>query len=131
MKSCDASDPLQGILTRDPRYAAEAYEFVRAALGYTIRKLETPRHVSGHELLEGVREFALAEYGPMTRTVLEGWGIRATEDVGEIVFNLVEAGLLGKTERDSRADFADGYDFDEVFRKPFAPASGRKKVSGG
>ncbi len=108
MKHPDTADLLQTILTRDPRYTAEAYAFVRAGLDYTVRRLEKPRHVSGRELLDGIREFALAEFGPMAKTVLNGWGIQRTEDVGEIVFNMVETGLLGKTDKDSRADFANG-----------------------
>jgi uncharacterized repeat protein (TIGR04138 family) len=123
MKHPNTEDLLQTILTRDPRYAAEAYAFVRSGLDYTVRRLEKPRHVSGQELLDGIREFALAEFGPMTQTVLNGWGIQRTEDIGEIVFNMVESGLLGKTEKDSRDDFSNGYDFDEAFRKPFRPAS--------
>ena len=129
MKHPNAEELLESILTRDPRYAADAYIFVRAGLDYTVRRLEKPRHVSGRELLDGIREFALSEFGPMTQTVLNGWGIRRTEDVGEIVFNMVETGLLGKTEKDSRADFANGYSFDEAFRKPFRPvvvAHGRR-----
>jgi uncharacterized repeat protein (TIGR04138 family) len=122
MKHPNTEDLLQNILTRDPRYAAEAYAFIRAGLDYTVRRLDKPRHVSGQELLDGIREFALAEFGPMTKTVLNGWGIACTEDIGEIVFNMVENGLLGKTDKDSRADFANGYDFDEAFRKPFRPA---------
>lgn len=121
MKTPKAADLLQSILFRDPRYTAEAYEFVRAGLDYTVRRLERPRHVSGQELLDGIREFALAEFGPMARTVLTSWGIHRTEDVGEIVFNMVETGLLGKTDQDDRADFANGYDFDEAFCKPFRP----------
>ena len=126
MKQPNAEDLLEDILARDPRYTAEAYAFVRAGLDHTVRRLEKPRHVSGQELLDGIREFALAEFGPMTKTVLNGWGIKRTEDVGEIVFNMVETGLLGKTEKDSRADFANGYDFDEAFRKPFQPRSAGK-----
>ncbi|MCU0857528.1 MAG: hypothetical protein MUC65_03885 [Pontiellaceae bacterium] len=122
MKTPNAEEILQAVLSRDPRYPAEAYVFVRTGLDYTVRRLEKPRHVSGQELLDGIREFALSEFGPMTKTVLSGWGIRRTEDVGEIVFNMVESGLLGKTEKDSRADFANGYDFDEAFCKPFRPA---------
>lgn len=123
MKHLNAEELLKTILSRDPRYAGEAYAFVRAGLDYTVRRLEKPRHVSGQELLDGIREFALAEFGPMSKTILNGWGIFRTEDVGEIVFNMVETGLLGKTEKDSRADFANGYDFDEAFRKPFRPAT--------
>lgn len=123
MKSPGVGETLQNILSRDPRYTVEAYAFIRMGLDYTVRRLEQPRHVSGRELLDGIREFALSEFGPMTKTVLNGWGIRRTEDIGEIVFNMVEAGLLGKTDKDSRADFSGGYDFDEVFCKPFRPAS--------
>lgn len=112
---------LEGLLSRDPRYTMEAYAFVRGGLDFTVRRLDKPRHVSGQELLAGIREFALDEFGPMTKTVLDAWGIRRTEDVGEIVFNLVETGLLGKTDEDDRADFANGYDFDEAFRKPYQP----------
>lgn len=127
MKHPNIEDLLQTLLRRDPRYAAEAYAFVRAGLDYTVRRLDKPRHISGQELLDGIREFALAEFGPMTKTVLKGWGISRTEDVGEIVFNMVETGLLGKTEKDNRADFANGYDFDEAFRKPFQPAPAKTK----
>ena len=123
MKPSNAEEILKNILDGDPRYTAEAYGFVRMGLDYTVRRLDKPRHVSGQELLDGIREFALSEFGPMTKRVLSGWGIHRTEDVGEIVFNMVDAGLLGKTEKDSRADFANGYDFDEAFCKPFRPAT--------
>ncbi|MBM4153239.1 MAG: hypothetical protein FJ220_06940 [Kiritimatiellaceae bacterium] len=129
MKPPSTEDVLQMILAKDPRYTVEAYAFVRIGLDFTVRRLEAPRHVSGQELLEGLREFALSEFGPMTKTVLGSWGIHRTEDVGEVVFNLVESGLLGKTEKDSRADFANGYDFDEAFRKPYQPkAASRRKA---
>ena len=125
MKTPTAEELLDGILARDPRYTVEAYAFVRGGLDFTVRRLKKPRHISGQELLEGIRKFAIAEFGPMTKTVLNGWGIEQTEDVGEIVFNMVETGLLGKTEKDNRADFANGYDFDEAFRKPFQPIAAR------
>jgi uncharacterized repeat protein (TIGR04138 family) len=80
--------------------------------------------VSGQELLEGIREFALEQYGPMTFALLEGWGLRRCEDFGEIVFHLVDYGVLGKTEQDRREDFAGGYDFREAFLRPFEPARG-------
>ena len=121
MKHPTPEELLNGILARDPRYTVEAYSFVRGGLDFTVRSLEDPRHVSGQELLKGIREFAIDEFGPMTKTVLNEWGIMCTEDIGEIVFNMVETGLLGKTDKDSRADFANGYNFDEAFRKPFRP----------
>ncbi len=116
------------ILAKDPRYQRDAYLFVKDALDYTQKLVLKEnkgemRHVSGQELLLGIRDYALAQFGPMTQMVFEEWGIKRCEDFGEIVFNMVEIGLLGKTDQDSRADFANGYDFDAAFRKPFLPAS--------
>ncbi|MCX7722391.1 MAG: hypothetical protein N2379_04945 [Verrucomicrobiae bacterium] len=128
MQRLSFDEVIEQILAKDKRYARDAYEFVREALDYTQKKLfkhkprETP-HVTGQELLEGIREFALQRFGPLTLLVFDEWGIRSTEDFGEIVFNMVDAGLLAKTEKDSRADFANGYDFDEAFRQPFLPSS--------
>lgn len=123
MNGSENSDPMQAILARDLRYQPEAYEFVREGLGVTVRKLKAPRHISGQELLDGLRSYALQEFGPMAKTVLNGWGICRTEDFGAIVFNLVDVGLLGKTEEDRLEDFSNGYDFDEAFRKPFRPST--------
>ena len=125
MKPPSAEKLLEDILVRDPRYTVEAYAFVRAGLDFTVRRLDKPRHVSGQELLTGIRIIALEEFGPMAKTVLNDWGIKRTEDVGEIVFNMVETGLLGKTAEDNRDDFANGYDFEEAFRKPFKPIIAR------
>ena len=123
---------LEQILAKDPRYHRDAYLFVREALDHTQKAIVKenrgqPRHVTGQELLGGIREFALAQFGPMTLTVFEEWGIRHCRDFGEIVFNMVEASLLAKTEKDSRADFADGYDFTEAFRNPFLPSARLKR----
>lgn len=115
------TDLLEPILASDERYTAQAYVFVREGLDHTVRKLKKPRHVSGMELLDGMREYALQEYGPVTKRVLSEWGINECVDFGHIVFNLVDAGLLGKTEEDSIEDFMGGYDFHEAFIKPFQP----------
>ncbi len=117
---------LERILARDARYQRDAYLFLREALDFTQKKVskenkDTVRHVTGQELLEGIREFALTQFGPMTVTVFEEWGVRRGEDFGEIVFNLVENGLLSKTEQDSRDDFKGVYNFDQAFRQPFLP----------
>jgi uncharacterized repeat protein (TIGR04138 family) len=77
--------------------------------------------VTGRELLSGIRTYALAQFGPMAMTVLDEWGVTRCEDFGEIVFNMVDAGLLSKTDSDSREDFQGGYSFDEAFRNPFLP----------
>ena len=112
--------------SRDPRYDVDAYLFLRDALDFTIAGLPRspgarPRHVRGPELLRGFRDLALREFGPLAHTVLEVWGVRRCEDVGEMVFHLIEVGAFGKTEEDSREDFANGYDFDDAFRRPFLP----------
>ena len=81
------------------------------------------RHVSGQELLDGIREFALKQYGPMTQLVLQEWGIYRCEDFGEIVFNMIDYQILKKTSNDSREDFKGGYEFNDAFKKPFQPLS--------
>lgn len=123
------NDPLAPVLAKDPRYNREAYLFLREALEFTQRHVkresDLTRHVSGRELLDGIREFALKEYGPMTMLVLEEWGVRRCEDFGEIVFNMVEHQILKTTDNDTREDFKGGYDFADAFRAPFRPAKGR------
>ena len=96
-------------------YQPEAYSFVLDALQFSVRKKKVPGHVSGQELLDGIREFGLREYGPMVRTVFEHWGVRQTIDFGYIVFDLIQAGFLRKRDEDSLEDFKDRYDFKEVF----------------
>ncbi|AKJ64327.1 Minf_1886 family protein [Kiritimatiella glycovorans] len=128
MKPTNPEEALRQMLLDDPRYSEEAYRFVQEGLSFTARKLERPaegpgRHISGAELLDGLREYALQEYGPMAKRVLNHWGVHSCIDFGHIVFNMVEAGMLGKTEEDSLRDFEGGYDFDEAFRRPYAPDS--------
>ena len=122
MKTPGTEELLEPILKRDPRYTVEAYFFIREALDHTVRQLETPRHISGQELLDGIRKYALGEYGPVTQRVLSEWGITECVDFGHIVFNLVNEGLLGKTDEDSLDDFSNGYDFTEAFLQPFRPS---------
>lgn len=124
MKKISYTEALAQIVREDPRYDEQAYLFIREALDYTIQKLDKPlegpgRHVSGTELLDGIRDFALREFGPLAYRVLGHWGVHSCEDFGEMVFNLVDKGILGKTEHDSRGDFRGGYDFEEAFRTPF------------
>ncbi len=103
------------ITKQDPRYKPEAYFFVLAALHFTVSHLPERRHITGQELLAGIRIYGLDQFGPLARQVFEYWRIRSTEDFGRIVFALVEAKLLGKTEEDSLADFKEVYDFSEAF----------------
>jgi uncharacterized repeat protein (TIGR04138 family) len=112
---------LEQVLAEDRRYAREAYYLVLEALSFTCRELEREGHVTGRELLEGLRKHVLKEYGPMARVTLSEWGIERCEDVGAIVFNLVNHNLLRKTDEDSIEDFSGGYDFREAFEAPFEP----------
>lgn len=105
------------VLDRDRRYDPESYSFVMAALNFTTKKLKRNGHVTGEELLDGIREYGLELFGLLTRLVFEHWGIKATDDFGEIVFNMIGAGMLGKTEKDSKKDFSNRYDFKAAFDK--------------
>ena len=119
-------DPkLAEVVQRDPRYAYEAYEFIDRALHHAQKLLGKQRppdaipgdprlHVSGKELLDGIRSLALAEFGLLAKTVFEMWGVHRTDDFGNIVFNLIEAGLMSKTPEDNLADFCDVYDFEQA-----------------
>jgi uncharacterized repeat protein (TIGR04138 family) len=128
MQEANFEIKLDQILALDKRYPREAYLFVREGLDFTQKlilreKRGTLRHVSGQELLDGIRQFAVQQFGPMAPTVFEEWGITRCADFGEIVFNMVEASLLAKTEKDTREDFQNGYDFIDAFRKPYLPGS--------
>jgi uncharacterized repeat protein (TIGR04138 family) len=120
------AEAVEAICEKDRRFDPEAYAFLRDALNFTIKlqkkdKKGGSRHVSGQELVEGVRQYALREFGPMVVTVFDYWGIEKTDHFGQMVFNLIEAGVFGKTDTDSREDFKDGYSFHEAFVVPFQP----------
>src|SRR5919197_3841874 len=127
MQKIGFAEALDLIVANDPRYTRDAYVFLRDALDFTTKqqkkiKGSTVRHVAGPELLEGVRQYALKEFGPMVMSVFSFWGIHCCEDIGNMVFNLIGAGIFGKTEEDSIEDFKSVYDFEEAFVRPFAPA---------
>ena len=100
---------------KDLRYKPEAYLFVLAALHFTVSSLSETRHVTGQELLTGIRLYGIDQFGPLTAQVFEHWGIKDTEDFGHIVFKLIETRLMSKTEEDCLEDFDDVYDFAEEF----------------
>ncbi len=130
MEKLNFEEVVERIVAQDPRYRPEAYEFLREALEFTQKEVarekdERERHVTGQQLLDGVRGYALKEYGPMARMVLAEWGIRRGEDIGELVFNLIDHQVLKKTATDTREDFKGGYDFEAAFRDPFLPPSMR------
>lgn len=124
---------IKDLFKEDPRFSSEAYAFIQESLAYTVKMLEhepTASHnISGAELLEGVRKYALEEFGPLAKTVLNTWGMTRCEDFGAVVFHLVDKGILRKTDEDSIGDFSNGYDFDAAFLKPFQPdlSKGRRK----
>jgi len=132
----DPGHPIAKLLQEDRRYPLEAYVFIFEALNYAQNVLnmgaESPsepiaddalpsaeRHVSGRELCEAIRRYALHQYGYMAKTVLNQWGIYGTGDFGEIVFNLIRAGQMRKTPSDARVDFDNLYDFDAAFKENF------------
>ncbi len=123
----DTWKKLQKVVSKDLRYSMQSYQFIFEALDYTASQLgkkynssvEEERHVTGQELSEGIKQFAREKFGYMTRIVLEQWGITKSGDFGEIVFNLVDSGLMGKTETDTLDDFKDLYDFYIEFDEKF------------
>ena len=133
MQEVNFDEVVMQILGKDARYSRDAYVFLREGLDFTQKLISkenrgATRHVTGQELLDGLRQFALQEFGPMAKTVLEEWGLTQCADFGNIVFNMVEIGLLAKTDKDSHDDFQTGYDFTDAFCKPFWPASRRAVV---
>jgi uncharacterized repeat protein (TIGR04138 family) len=106
---------LDRLMERNPRFHGKAYLFLLTALHEVLDSLEERRHISGGELADGVKRLALQQFGPMARTVLAHWGIHSTEDLGAIVFAMVECGILEKQEEDRMEDFHALFDFEEAF----------------
>ena len=119
-----AEEVIGRLREKNPRFHGKAYLFLLSALHRVIDELDEPRHISGQELAGGVRSLALDRYGPMARTVLEHWGIHTTEDLGDIVFAMVEFGILTKQDEDRREDFRDVFDFAEAFEQDYPWAAG-------
>src|SRR5262249_26486742 len=127
MQKIGFAEALESVISNDPRYQRDGYIFLRDALDFTTKQQKkikgvSVRHVTGPELLDGARQYALKEFGPMVMTVFDSWGIHSCEDIGHMVFNLISAGVFGKTDEDSIEDFKNVYDFQGVFVQPFAPA---------
>jgi uncharacterized repeat protein (TIGR04138 family) len=106
------------------RFAEAAYFFVLEAVDYTLflqgKRQGAPesRHISGRELLDGIRRCALEEFGPLAPFAFRSWGVHRTEDFGTIVFEMVDGGLLNRAESDHPRDFVDGFDFAQAFAEP-------------
>jgi uncharacterized repeat protein (TIGR04138 family) len=133
----DPDHPLAELLRRDRRYHRDAYFFVFEALRFAQDQLglgrplpddvedEQQRHVTGQQLCEAIRRYAVQQYGLMSKSVLNEWGVRSTNDFGEIVFNLIDIGQMKKTDTDRREDFDNVFDFDEGLRDAFLPITSR------
>ena len=127
------TNPIKKLLDDDPRYPLEAYQFVREGLAYahnvlnmagdgqdpTLLETQAERHLTGQQLCEAIREYAVEQYGYMARTVLGNWGLHSTSDFGDVVYNLINVGLMKQSKEDRREDFNDVYDFDQVFGEDF------------
>jgi len=125
MQKLEFGEALEQILNKDPRFHPDAYHFLREGLDHTLkvrkRAKEATGHVTGQQLLEGIRQYALKQFGPMVLTVFEYWGVRCGEDFGQMVFNLIEVGIFGKSATDSVEDFKNGFSFHNAFVVPFLP----------
>ncbi|MFW5996831.1 MAG: Minf_1886 family protein [Lentisphaeria bacterium] len=126
------SKAIDRVVDTDPRYKRDAYIFLSEVVEYASQATESkpggaPKHISGSSLLDAFREYAVQQFGPLALEVLNDWGLHSTEDVGEIVFNMVEFGLLGAQEQDSRDDFINGYDFRKTFLPPFNSGTSKQK----
>ncbi|MEO6873216.1 MAG: Minf_1886 family protein [Opitutaceae bacterium] len=138
MQDPDFAEIVGLICKEDGRFDRKAYDFIRLGLDHAVKELKKKdttrvsrsRHVSGPELLEGIRVYALDQFGPLAKTVLNSWGVKRCSDFGDIVFNLIEYNVFSKTDNDRREDFSDIYTFDEAFVKPFLPARSRKSAAG-
>lgn len=110
---------------RDPRYAYEAYLFLLSSLTHTQQMLDRvptdqpgpEHHVSGAELVRGMVDLARRDFGLMAGVVFKLWGVRESADIGELVFNLIDAKIFSKTEGDSKDDFRDVCDFEEEWNR--------------
>jgi uncharacterized repeat protein (TIGR04138 family) len=126
MQAMQFEQSVQRILMRDRRFDPQAYFFVKEALDFTLQRISggnegQARHVSGQELLEGFRDSALEQFGPMASTLMEEWGVHRCQDVGDMVFLLIEEQVFGKQESDRREDFCGDFDLIKSLAAPFLP----------
>jgi uncharacterized repeat protein (TIGR04138 family) len=126
MQAMQFEQSVISILKRDKRFDAQAYFFLKDALDFTLKRIAEAnggqaRHVSGPELLEGFRDYSLEQFGPMASTLMSEWGVRKCQDVGDMVFHLIEEQVFGKQDSDRREDFSEVFDFESSLVDPFLP----------
>jgi uncharacterized repeat protein (TIGR04138 family) len=111
-------------VVQSTKYPLDAFLFVQKGLDFTVRSTHgepdpeadpASRHVSGRQLCEGLREYAVEQYGLMARSVLRRWRITSCVDFGRIVFAMVEAEFMQKTDHDTLEDFENLFDFEDAF----------------
>ena len=107
------------IARADGRYDAGAFKFVYDGLGYTVKHMDEPGHVTGQVLSDGLRRMALERWGRLALLVLDVWGVHSTRDFGEIVYELIEHEWMSALPTDSIDDFNDVYSFHAAFRDGF------------
>jgi len=134
MQAVQFEESIAAILKRDQRYDVHAYFFLKDALDFTLKKISeddpgSSRHVSGEELLEGFKDCALNQFGPMAATLMEEWGVKECRDVGNMVFRLIEEQIFGKQESDKPEDFEGLFNLDRALRDPFLPKKNLRKNS--
>jgi uncharacterized repeat protein (TIGR04138 family) len=136
MPELDVNAIIALIRKEDARFDRQAYLFVRDGLDHLVKALrkresaapKASRHVTGRELSAGLRDYALEQYGPLAKTVLNAWGIHETIHFGDIVYNFIEYSVFSKTESDSREDFAEVFDFETAFVAPYLPKARRRPL---
>ncbi len=130
MQAMQFEQSVVSILKRDKRFDPHAYFFLKDALDFTLKRIAESnggqaRHVSGPELLAGCRDYALEQFGPMASTLMSEWSIRKCQDLGDMVFHLIEEQVFGKQDSDKKEDFSEVFDFQDSLTMPFVPASRR------
>ncbi|MEO5715765.1 MAG: Minf_1886 family protein [Luteolibacter sp.] len=126
MQAMQFEQSVVSILKRDRRFDPHAYFFLKDALDFTLKRIAESnngqaRHVSGPELLAGFRDCALEQFGPMASTLMNEWSVRKCQDVGDMVFHLIEEQVFGKQDSDKKEDFSEVFDFEESLITPFLP----------
>jgi uncharacterized repeat protein (TIGR04138 family) len=126
MQAMQFEQSVVSILKRDKRFDPHAYFFLKDALDFTLKRIAESnggqaRHVSGPELLAGCRDYALEQFGPMASTLMNEWSVRKCQDVGDMVFHLIEEQVFGKQDSDKKEDFSEVFDFEESLVSPFLP----------
>lgn len=132
MQKLEFAEAVDAVVAKHRQFDRDAYFFLKEALDFTVHQFKKGRstgsgHVSGQQLLEGIRQYALKQFGPMVPTVFGYWNLEQCEDFGMMVYHLIEIGVFGKSDRDSLEDFQGGYSFHEAFVMPFLPSAPEKE----